>query len=55
MNRLFDLSGRSIVITGATGALGKAAALALAAMARNSRLRPAPLPTSTRAQIRSDG
>ena len=32
MTRLFDLSGRSIVITGATGALGKAAALALATM-----------------------
>jgi NAD(P)-dependent dehydrogenase (short-subunit alcohol dehydrogenase family) len=30
MSGLFDISGRSIVVTGATGALGKAAAVALA-------------------------
>lgn len=32
MKNLFDIAGRSIVVTGATGALGKAAALALASL-----------------------
>jgi NAD(P)-dependent dehydrogenase (short-subunit alcohol dehydrogenase family) len=32
MKNLFDVSGKSIVITGATGALGRAAALALASL-----------------------
>jgi NAD(P)-dependent dehydrogenase (short-subunit alcohol dehydrogenase family) len=32
MNTMFDISGRSIVVTGATGALGSAAALTLAGL-----------------------
>jgi NAD(P)-dependent dehydrogenase (short-subunit alcohol dehydrogenase family) len=32
MNAMFDISGRSIVVTGATGALGRAAALTLAGL-----------------------